>query len=85
MIQGRWHWNHDGVQPNGDIALYPGGIIAHECGWSGGKWSIMPDGEVKLVFNGITHYMVLAKSQKQMVLTDPPRYPASTATWKGPL
>ena len=63
-IVGRWNWEHDGSRKSGDLILWPGGRLGHLCGWSGGEWSIMPDGEVKLKFNGITHYMILSKNKK---------------------
>ena len=61
---GRWNWNADGVRPNGEIALWPGGKLTHPWTTGNGGWNMRPDGEVVLTFGSKTYYLTLAKEIK---------------------
>ena len=70
-VLGKWDWNHDGVNKNGDLIFNSNGKLGSTAWSATVSWQKLKDGQYSIIFNGINHIMTLAANKKTLILTFP--------------
>ena len=70
-VLGKWDWNHDGVNKNGDLVFNSNGKLSSTNFGQTVSWQKLKDGQYSIIFGGIHHTMTLAANKKTLILTFP--------------